>query len=101
MALAAVVGAALALGGCGKPESAQVGKDVGDINADTATLRPATAAVNDLVRNSADCDLARPLIASANASVDEAGRNIRTVTGRTTLDALRSQIKKVQEACGN
>lgn len=98
--LAAVLGAALALGGC-KPESAQVGKDVGEATADTATLRAASDAVNEVVRNAPDCEVAKPLIPNANKQVDEAAKNIRTATGRATLDALRSQVKRVQEACGS
>jgi hypothetical protein len=100
-ALAVILGAAFGLGGCSKPESAQVGKDVGNVNADTATLRTASAAVNEVVRNAADCELARPLIPKANSSLDEAAKQIRTATGRATLDALRSQIRPVQEACGS
>ena len=95
-----VVGATLVVGGC-KPESAQVGKDVGDAAADTATLRTASEAVNLLVRESADCEVARPLIPKANTSLEEAAPKIRTMTGRVTLDSLRTQIKRVQEACGS
>ena len=100
---AMVVTAALAVAGCkgaSKPESLQVGKDVGNIAADTATTRTASAAVNELVRVSDDCDAARALMPQATASVDEAAKHIRTVAGQTTLDALRSQIKKVQQGCG-
>jgi hypothetical protein len=97
---AVVLGTALALGGC-KPESAQVGKDVGDATADTAVLRTASDAVNEVVRNAPDCEVARPLIPRANTSLDEAAKNVRTTTGRVTLDALRSQVKRVQEACGS
>lgn len=94
--LAAAVAASI---GC-KPESAQVGKDVGNVAADTATLRTASDAVNELIRNAADCDAARPLVAKATASVEEAAKQIRTSTGLATLDALRSQIRPVRESCG-
>jgi hypothetical protein len=97
---AAVLGATLFVGAC-KPESAQVGKDVADVGADTATLRAASEAVNEVVRSSADCEVARPLIPGATSKMDAAAPQLRTTTGRATLDALRSQVKKVQEACGS
>jgi hypothetical protein len=95
-----ILGAAVLAGAC-KPESAQVGKDVGEATADTEVLKAASAAVNELVRVSDDCELARPLMPKATAAVDEAARNLKTATGRATLDALRSQISKVQSACGS
>jgi hypothetical protein len=95
-----ILGAALLAGAC-KPESAQVGKDVGEASADTAVLKTASAAVNELLRVADDCEAARPELAKATAAVDEAARHLKTATGRATLDALRSQISKVQSACGS
>ncbi len=102
--LAAVAIAAVSLAACGKkkeeaPAPKSLGEQTADISADTGTLREASAAVNEVIRNSTDCDLARPLIAPAKAKLDEAERRIRTTTGRATLEALRAQLKTVDQNC--
>jgi CHASE3 domain sensor protein len=92
----------LALAGCGKseqPPSKDIGQQTADIAADTALMREASAAVNEVIRNATDCDAARTAIPAANAKLDEAERRVRTTTGRTTLDGLRQQVKRVAEVC--
>ena len=90
--------------GGGKPEPTPTpGKDLGqaaaDLAVDTQILREASDAANDVVRAAADCEAARPLIEGAKARIEEAGRRVRTHTGLQTVDALRRQVARVQDAC--
>jgi hypothetical protein len=96
-ATAAVLLSGLALG-C-QPEPAKVGTDVGRAAADTETLRVASAAVNEVLRLSHDCDAARPLIAEAKAKLQETEPHVRTTTGRATLEALRAQLANIETNC--
>ena len=56
--------------------------------------------MNEVIRVQDDCDAARPLITTANAALETASGRIRTITGRTTLDGLKSQVRTVASACG-
>ena len=76
-----------------------LGQDTADITADTSTLREAQGAVNEVIRNAGDCEAAKPHIAVAQSKLDDAARNIRTVSGRTTLEALQKQLRNVAENC--
>ena len=91
--------AAVLLVGCGKEAKKDLGSQVGDIASDTAVLRQAQGAVNEVIRNAADCDAAKPAIAEAHRALEEALSKVRTATGRTTLEALRKQVSNVAEAC--
>lgn len=96
--------AAVACGG-GKPSpsASPAGRNLGDAMADTTwdtnVLREASAAANVVVRGAGDCPSVTPIIAEAKARIDEAEPRLRTATGRTTLDALRRQVLKVEELC--
>jgi hypothetical protein len=95
---------ALALAGCGAvkdEESRQknIGQQTADISSDTRVLGDASAAVNDVIRVQDDCDAARPLIPKANAALETASARIRTVTGKTTLDGLKSQLRTIALNC--
>jgi hypothetical protein len=90
------------IGGCGKsgePPKKGIGQQMGDVAADTALLREASAAVNEVVRNATDCDAAKVAIPAAKARLDETEPKVRTATGRTTVDALRQQVKRVEQLC--
>jgi hypothetical protein len=76
-----------------------LGQDTADITSDTSVLREAQGAVNEVLRNAADCELAKPHIATATVKLDDAEKNLRTVSGRTTLEALRKQLRTVAENC--
>jgi hypothetical protein len=100
-----VLAAAAAMCACGgeKPAPSPSTKPLADAMADTTwdtnVLREASAAANDVVRNAADCAAARPIIDEAKARLDEAEPRLRTATGRTTLDALRRQVAKIEDLC--
>src|SRR5688572_11277111 len=95
---------AVALVGCGAvkdEESRQkdIGQQTADISADTRVLGDASAAVNDVIRVQDDCDAAKPLIPKAEAALRTASDRVRTVTGRTTLDGLKSQLRTIAQNC--
>ena len=84
-------------------DKAEEGKDVGqraaDVAFDTAVLKAANAAAGEVVRNAADCDAVKAVLEETNRKLDEASRSVKTVTGRTTLEALKKQVANVAEAC--
>jgi hypothetical protein len=96
---------AVALAACGAVEKEEdrqkdIGQQTADITSDTRVLADASAAVNELIRVQDDCEAARPLIPKAQAAVEEAAGRVRTVTGRATLDGLKSQVRTIASACG-
>ena len=97
-----LVGALVACGGIKQEEDRQkdIGQQTADIASDKQVLGDASAAVNDLIRVQDDCEAARPLIPKAQAAVDQAAGRVRTVTGRTTLDGLRNQVRTIATTCG-
>lgn len=99
---AVMLGAALAA--CGPVKDAEdrqkdIGQQTADISSDTRVLGDAQAAVNAVLRNQDDCEAARPAIGKANEALDTAAERVRTTTGRTTLDALRAQVRTVSQNC--
>jgi len=105
MGRAWIVIAVAVLAACGGVKQEQdrqkdIGQQTADITADTRTLEDASAAVNEVIRVQDDCEAARPLIPRANAALDTAAGRVRTVTGRTTLDGLRNQVRTIASACG-
>lgn len=100
--VALVAAAAVACGGerpAPSPSTKPLADAMADTTWDTNVLREASAAANDVVRNAADCASARPIIEEAKGRLDEAEPRLRTETGRTTLDALRRQVAKVEDLC--
>jgi len=102
------VGASLALtvlAACGSgaprpsPSPSGIGAQVKGMEQDMETMREANAAVNDLIRASGDCDAAKPLIAAANARLDEIARKMQTGSGQQTLDSLRAKVKAIADNC--
>ena len=96
---------AVALAGCGPVKDAEdrqknIGQETADISSDTRVLGDASAAVNAVIRVQDDCEAARPLIPAANAALETAAGRVRTVTGKATLDGLKSQVRTIALACG-
>lgn len=95
---------AVALAGCGGIEKAEqrernIGDQTADISSDTRVLGDASAAVSAVIRVQDDCAQARPLIPAAEEALRTATERVRTVTGRATLDGLRSQLRNVSQNC--
>jgi hypothetical protein len=90
-----------ACGGIKQEEKRQrnIGDDTADIASDTQTLREASAAVSEVIRVQDDCEQARPLYPRAQAALDEAGKRVRTVAGRASLDSMRAQVRGLSQAC--
>lgn len=96
---------ALALTGCGQVKDAEnrqkdIGQQTADISSDTRVLGDASAAVNAVIRVQDDCEAAKPLLPAANAALETASARVRTVTGKATLDGLRSQVRTIAQSCG-
>ena len=91
----------LMMGGCNKSkdEPKTIGDQMRDVEVDTRVMHDAQAAVNEVIRASADCELAMPAIAAANMKLDEAARNIRTASGNVTLETMRRQVRQAQDLC--
>jgi hypothetical protein len=97
---------AATLAGCQAKQAAPAAEKPGDLGtatanivADTATLREAQGAVNEVVRNAGDCEAAKPAIPEANRKVEEAAGRVRTAAGRATLDALRNRLNAIAQSC--
>jgi outer membrane murein-binding lipoprotein Lpp len=103
-AVAAVLAGGL-LAGCHggapqpSPAASGIGGQVKAMEMDINTMREANAAADDVIRAAGDCDRARPLIAAANARLDEVQKKIQTATAQTTLEALRKKVREVSESC--
>jgi outer membrane murein-binding lipoprotein Lpp len=101
----AALAAALGVAGCGSgapkpsPSPSGIGAEVKAMELDMNTMREANAAADDVIRAAGDCDAARPLIAAANARLDEVQKKIQTATARQTLEALRKKVRDVSESC--
>ena len=93
----------LMTGGCKKskdePKAKTIGDQTRDVEVDTRVMHDAQAAVNEVIRASADCEMAKPAIAAANMKLDEAARNIRTASGNATLETMRRQVRQAQDLC--
>lgn len=91
------------LGGCSKskdePKTKTIGDQRRDVESDTIVMHDAQAAVNEVIRASSDCELAKPAIAAANMKLDEAARNIRTSSGNVTLQTMRKQVQTAADLC--
>jgi hypothetical protein len=97
--LVAVVAAACGAVKNEEKRQRNIGDDTADIASDTRTLGEASAAVNEVIRVQDDCEQARPLVPKAQAALDEAGKRVRTVAGRASLDSLRAQVRGLSQAC--
>ena len=104
MAAAVPVLAAALFAGCAgekapEPKADDIGAQTARISNDTEVLAEAQGAVNEVVRNAPDCEVAKASMAEANRAIEEAAGKIQTAAGRTTLEALRQQVRRVGELC--
>jgi hypothetical protein len=102
---AALAGAlALLVVGChkkeeGTPPSKDLGAQAADVASDTDALREANAAANPVVRAAGDCEAVKAALPEANRRLDAVAGSVRTVTGRTTLEAIRKRVNTIAELC--
>lgn len=86
---------ALALGGCEDRRKKAIEK----VGQDEELLRRVGAAVNEVVRNAADCEAAKPLMTEAYQRIEDARAEASVPASQATLDALESQVDRVAQAC--
>ena len=91
----------LALVACQKSAEKEsgLGEQVASAAADTRVLKDVQEAANAVLRSADDCDAAKAALPEANRRLDEAAGKLTTATGRTTLDALRTQVTTVARNC--
>lgn len=95
----AISAAFLITSGCGG-EGGVGEEQVGEAVSDTSLMRDATAAANGIIRNQTDCDAVSSNLRDVNEKLDAIDAQIQTAAGRTSLDALRRQVKTIADACG-
>lgn len=94
-----VCGCGKAKGGAEPEKKSDLGTSAANVASDTALLREAQGAANEVLRNATDCDAARAALPEANRQLDEAAPKVRTPVGRQTLDALRTQVNTIARNC--
>jgi hypothetical protein len=85
----------VALAGC-QDKRQQAIEKVGE---DEAILKKVNGAVNEVIRNAADCEVAKPALKEAYGRIDEARAQVTLAASRQTLDALKVQVDRVAQVC--
>jgi hypothetical protein len=88
---------ALALVACGTGDRRK--KAVETVDHDQEVMRLAGAAVNEVIRNQADCEVARPLIPEAYQRIEDARKKVSVPASQQTLNALKLQVDRVAQVC--
>ncbi len=81
------------------PAAKDIGAQAADVVSDTNALREANAAANPVVRAAGDCEAVKAALPEANRRLDAVEGSVRTVTGRTTLEAIRKRVNTIAETC--
>jgi hypothetical protein len=85
----------LALAACeGKREKA-----IQKVNQDEEILKRTGSAVNQVIRNSPDCEVAKPLMQEAYQRIEEATQQVTLPASRATLESLKGQVDRIARAC--
>jgi hypothetical protein len=74
-------------------------KTVETVDHDQEVLRKAGAAVNEVIRSSPDCEVAKPLIAEAYQRITDARQQVSVPGSQQTLDALKVQVDRIAQVC--
>jgi len=74
-------------------------KAIEKVDHDQEAIRRAGAAVNEVIRNSADCEVAKPLIPEAYQRIEDARKQVSVPASQETLDALKVQVDRVAQVC--
>lgn len=69
------------------------------IGQDEAILKKVNGAVNEVIRNAADCEAAKPLLTEAYGRINEARAQLTLAASQQTLDALKVQVDRVAQVC--
>ena len=81
--------------GCEDPRKKQIER----IDADAEVMGRVSTAVNEVIRNSMDCEVAKPLLPEAYQRIDEARGQIRLAASRQTLEVMKIQVDRVARIC--
>jgi len=87
----------LALVACGSGDRRK--KAVEKVDHDQEAIRKAGAAVNEVIRNQADCEVAKPLIPEAYQRIEDARKEVSVPASQQTLDALKVHVDRVAQVC--
>ena len=82
---------------CGAAESRK--KAVEKVDHDQEAIRKAGAAVNEVIRNQADCEVAKPLIPEAYQRIEAARKEVSVPASQETLNVLKVQVDRVAQVC--
>ncbi len=74
-------------------------KAIEKVDHDQEALRKAGAAVNEVIRNAPDCEVAKPLIPEAYQRIEDARKQVSVPASQETLDALKVQVDRVAQVC--
>jgi hypothetical protein len=74
-------------------------KAIDKIDHDQEVLRRAGAAVNEVLRNSLDCDVAKPLLTEAYQLIEDARPQVSVPASQQTLDTMKAQVDRVARTC--
>jgi hypothetical protein len=74
-------------------------KAIQKVKEDEEIVKRAGAAVNEVLRNSPDCDVAKPLMEEAYQRIQEAQRQVTLPASQATLGALKAQVDRIARAC--
>jgi hypothetical protein len=74
-------------------------KAIERIKDDEETVKKASAAVNEVLRSSTDCDAAKPLMAEAYKRIEEADKEVSAPATHQTLGALKAQVDRIAQVC--
>jgi hypothetical protein len=86
---------ALALAACENRREKAIQK----IGHDEEILKGVNGAVNEVIRNAADCAVARPLIPEAYQKIEDARKQLTAPATQATLDALKVQVDRIAQVC--
>lgn len=87
----------VAVAACGAEDRRK--KAIEKVDHDQEALRKVGAAVNEAIRNQADCEVAKPLLAEAYQRIEEARGEVSAPATQQTLDALEVQVDRVAQVC--
>lgn len=85
----------VALAGCQDKRQKAIEK----VGEDEAILKKVNGAVNEVIRNAADCEVAKPAMKEAYGRIDEARAQVTLAASQQTLDALKVQVDRIAQVC--
>jgi hypothetical protein len=74
-------------------------KAMKQISHDEEILQRVNGAVNEVIRNAPDCEVAKPLVKEAYQRIDQARTQLTAPASGQTLEALKVQVDRVAQVC--